>query len=339
MRITISLVILVLTILSCAKANDPFKPEQPLTVMQIERDYYIAGEYEDMAISGNRLFIAEATSGFSEYNITSGSLLHRIDHLLDGIIPTNFSNITHLEITDDGKNLYVYDRDHSGNGNLQHFNIENDSLSYVLKITGATNAYSDLLIETVDDKIMLSVTRNSSGEYDLVRGELSGDTIGNQTSVRFRERVGNFRKISNKYYISEGLRGIVVVDSESNELIDEIDTPGEALDVSFKDGYIFVADRQDGLQVIDYTGTEHNIIYNYNTTGYAQSIAINGNYAAVASGGGGVYLFDISDINQIKMIHRMTSSDLGYCLDVKFYDEYLYVGSRDLGVVKLSINK
>ncbi len=73
------------------------------------------------------------------------------------------------------------------------------------------------------------------------------------------------------------------------------------------------------------------LLSTFDTSGYATSLAISGNKLAVSSGGGGVYLFDISIPSQPKLIQHLTSC--GYTNTVKFMDDRLVVGARDQGIL------
>src|SRR5688572_22421285 len=63
------------------------------------------------------------------------------------------------------------------------------------------------------------------------------------------------------------------------------DTSGEANDVAVSGNYAYVADRPDGLQVIDMSNpASPQRVGGYDTSGIAYGVAVSGNYAYVADG-------------------------------------------------------
>ena len=65
---------------------------------------------------------------------------------------------------------------------------------------------------------------------------------------------------------------------------------------------------------------------------------MDGHYLAVASGGGGVYLFDIADKNSIKLAGHLKESEIGYAYKVKIAGGYVYAATKT-GLYKLKIKE
>jgi len=86
------------------------------------------------------------------------------------------------------------------------------------------------------------------------------------------------------------------------------------------------------------TSTAPEKIFTYNTSGFAQQLASSESYLAVASGGGGVYLFDIKDPDNITFMDRIDDSEIGYVYKVAVQENYLFAATRK-GVVKIKINQ
>ena len=77
------------------------------------------------------------------------------------------------------------------------------------------------------------------------------------------------------------------------------------------------------------------LVHTFDTTGYATSIDIMGSLAAVSSGSGGIYLFDIS--NPSSPILKQNLRSAGYTNNAKFNKGKLVVASRDQGVLIYAI--
>ena len=81
----------------------------------------------------------------------------------------------------------------------------------------------------------------------------------------------------------------------SSAIIGIYDTPGFAYDVAVVDNYVYVADRDSGLQIIDVSEPTTPTRIGYcDTIGTAKKVFINGNYAYVADVYGGLQIIDIS---------------------------------------------
>ena len=65
---------------------------------------------------------------------------------------------------------------------------------------------------------------------------------------------------------------------------------------------------------------------------------MDGNYLAIASGGGGVYLFDVSDNNTPKFLDIIADAEIGYTYKVVFHSGVLYAATRS-GIYRLTINQ
>jgi len=73
------------------------------------------------------------------------------------------------------------------------------------------------------------------------------------------------------------------------------------------------------------------LLSTFDTSGYATSLAVSGNKLALSSGGGGIYLFDVSIPSKPQLLQHLTSC--GYTNTVKFMDNKLVVGARDQGIL------
>jgi hypothetical protein len=60
-------------------------------------------------------------------------------------------------------------------------------------------------------------------------------------------------------------------------------------------------------------------------------VDVSGNKAAISTGSGGVYLFDVSNPAQPVLLQHLSSC--GYANTVRFMDDKLVVATRDQGIL------
>ncbi|MCL0082383.1 SpoIID/LytB domain-containing protein [Dehalococcoidia bacterium] len=79
-------------------------------------------------------------------------------------------------------------------------------------------------------------------------------------------------------------------------IIGSVDTPGSAIDVFISGNHAFVADREDGLRIIDVSNPRSPIIIgSIDTPDWAVDVSISGNHAFVADRKDGLRIIDISN--------------------------------------------
>ncbi|MBC8525862.1 MAG: hypothetical protein H8D22_03165 [Candidatus Cloacimonetes bacterium] len=333
-------VILILTItiiflVSCAKLSEPFIKEK---VLEIEHIYQTTGYAMDVYVSNSLIYIAEDQGGFSIYDRTTDTLICHYENIA-------LENIQLITAVEEEKLLFIYNKYGSATG------------IHVFDITYLDNP---VIISAVmgqsDDIVDLVCISNEEGDIDIFWTNKTEFIGGKYNGIgcfpfSFSNSVNGFDLDSNYVYITGDQLGLYIceyeIDEETGTVIDSIlsnsDTPGEALAVKVVGNFAYIADRQAGLQVIDILDKENpklledaefDIDY-----GHAQSVDAEGSYLAVSFGGGGIYLFDISESDNPVYLDRKSSDEVGYIYKCVFSNGELFLASRDMGVIKLKINK
>jgi hypothetical protein len=153
--------------------------------------------------------------------------------------------------------------------------------------------------------------------------------------------IRKFHIKDNYVYLAAAQRGMYIFDLTTESLVSELNMTGEALDIRVKDNYAYIVAKQEGLLIADISDKSNPVWLKNNTkstVGWAQSIDISGNYLVVGSGGGGVYLYDISENPaEPKFIERISSDLVDYVYFVKIDNKTIYVAGRYKGVTKINI--
>ena len=317
---------------SCAKPNKPFTPTE--SNLKTVNFYPTTGYARDFSILKNHLFVAEDQSGFAIFDLNSDTL---IIHFTENIQNARLISAVERDTT---STLVVYDT-FGGPASLMLYDISDVSnpilFSNIIENTGGIET---MVASVVNDTLNISLSRNSSGTHEFKISELIqiyGQWFLSEllTNSNFDYDVHNFSENNGKYYIGNEQNGIAVLDEESGDIQEYIDTPGSAYDVKKSDNYLFVADRHEGFEV--YKADTKEMIYHYDTSGYAKQLEINDKYAVVASGGGGIYVFDISNPEEVSLIGRIDDSEIGYTYKAKIVNDKIFVATRN-GVYELGVN-
>lgn len=102
-------------------------------------------------------------------------------------------------------------------------------------------------------------------------------------------------------------------------------TPGEARDIIVKGDYAYVADGEDGLQIIDITKIEDcYIIGNFDTDGKASSICLQNDFIYIANWENGIQIIDVSDKENPCISGGYNVSGIRFT-SISVEEEYAYV--------------
>lgn len=315
------LVFVLIILTACAQQNDPFKPEE---ILQVETYYQTGGFARDLAISDNLLFVAADQAGFYIFNRENGQQLTNYYE--------TFENARLIDYVARDSLLFIYDR-YGEFAGIRIFDVANPTEpAEQMLLTGrnvdalkcsSNDAGNIDIITTADNKIKY-------GEYDGV--------FWYSYFTSFYNAVEGFDLDDNYFYVCGEQLGIYISEKASGNLLTIFDTPGSSLAVKKVDNFLFVANKQEGISIIDISQLEQpEEVFWQDTSGYAQNLDIYANFLAVASGGGGVYLFDISDVHNTEFLDRVDDSKIGYTYQVKFFDGALYAATKT-GAYKLKIN-
>lgn len=90
-------------------------------------------------------------------------------------------------------------------------------------------------------------------------------------------------------------------------VIENVDTPGTAFDISALNDLAAVADRTQGISVFNvFNGMDAVLVAQVDTPGDAQAVASSGNLIAVADGTAGLAVIDISDPPAAAIVHQVS---------------------------------
>ncbi len=143
-------------------------------------------------------------------------------------------------------------------------------------------------------------------------------------------------------YVADNEMGLVVLDASLLVLgafgvVNSVDTPGNALDVTVEGDYAYVADGTLGLHVFDITTPDQPVRKgSIDLPAYSRSIVVRDDLAFIAAATGGVHIVDVSDPNNPEYAGNVPS---GYAADLALTEDGLVlVADYDDGMYILSGN-
>ncbi|MBN2016758.1 MAG: hypothetical protein JW794_01275 [Candidatus Cloacimonetes bacterium] len=283
------------------------------------------GFARDVFVSEEFIFIAEDQAGFSIYDKATDSLLVQYYG--------NIENARLIQAIDDINQVFVYDRYGSPAAIMVYDYTDPKNPVELPPVTGQTASIEDLkCVLRADNSVDVLWTHANSYQY----GNYNNIWLGSY-AYDFPNAIEGFDIRDTLLFVSGEQRGLYITNRNNGTIISEVNTPGTAVDVKVYENYAYVADKEYGISVIDISDiTQPELVFNYDTSGYAQRLDVDGDFLILASGGGGVYLFDISNREHPEFSDRWDDSDIGYTYDVEFYDGEVFVSTRE-GVYRMSI--
>ncbi len=340
----------------CAEKKDPVSPDEQKEIFEIVDNITVTGDPKTIDVTESRIYVAEDQNGFSIYNRET------LDQIVNcGIINSiSLQGVGLIKPLESYGLVFVYNA--GASKEIIMIDMSNpDSLGYVTTFLGGTYSIKTLYAmenpyEVSDNnpfnvpvsECELSVlwTNGNELKYGFIDANYGGqpDTYVWQGAVPyiFTGDLNNFAMDDDYFYVTAEQVGLYIVNRATGDQIGWCDTPGEAMDVVLHGDYAYAADRQNGVQVIDISDvTQPDLLEGAGfdpSYGYAYSVDVMGDYLLAAIGGGGLYIFDITDPAAPEFAQRITSSEIGYCREVKVFDDKAYVVSRDNGIVILEMN-
>lgn len=129
-------------------------------------------------------------------------------------------------------------------------------------------------------------------------------------------------------YIATDHNGLRILDLSlaSGYFVSYTPTPGEAMDLHYKDGMVYIADEDAGLTIADVTDP-HNvqIMSTLSLPGSAVGIDLTGQHAVVACSGGGLRVVDVSDPHNPAQVGAFTPPHTITSLAIS--GDYAYAGT------------
>ena len=337
------IVILLASVLlfSCAGEADRFPS------MQIVHTYSTLGNPVDFDISGNDLCVAEDIVGFGLYNLSTGALQYRI-HEAEGIA---LQGVRLVRFYAPFNVLIAYDTSISTHHPFYTYRYNDTSGNYVYTSppsSGYNYNVRDMLFETIAGnpnqfRTYYGCYRSGGNIVQMGLYTISNQPAHNsQLQADVPNSIHGITFHKNDFLLcAMGERGVAIVDKSTMNSISVYNTPGSARDTKSSGEIVYVADRSAGLGLIDISDRVNptQIGWGYSVEGNAISLDIWGDFLAVGTTSGGLYLFGISDPVNPVLYHRIQSGDIGEINKVMFHDGHLFVASRSLGVVRISIKK
>jgi hypothetical protein len=315
--LTVMIAAAIIYLMSCADFNEPTETEH---ILEIEMSFPTRGYARNIYVSDSLLYIAEEQMGFTIYRIEPDSLLVRYQEPHQEVMliyPVEERNL-----------LFIYDK--SGTDKILVYDIsEPDSLEVKPPITGETSGIKDMhCLQGVGDTIYIMWTKDNN----FYHGLYTDMWIGLLEVLQFPTALSGFECDNDFLYLAGYQGGFYIVNRITGDILSQTDTPGQALAVAIHGDYAYIADRECGLQVIDISDKSNPALLadaNYDIGyGYAQEIDVSENYLAIAWGGSGVFLFDISNPAKPLYLDNIDKEEMGYTYDVKFHNDKLYVATR-----------
>lgn len=120
-------------------------------------------------------------------------------------------------------------------------------------------------------------------------------------------------------------------------IAEDIQTPGQIVSLQLQNHYVYAADLQGGLAILDVSDVRKpRVVGRQNTAGQAFDIAVQGDYAYIADGYGGLQTIDISTPNQTQWVNQYDASGFAYAVDV--YEGYAYIADGKGGLRVVDVN-
>jgi len=289
----------------------------------------------DLTIEGNFLYAALEGNGIEIIDVSDpGEPKESSLYLADGIeksvrIDGNYAYVAYgsfglkiVDVTDKTSPAHPQDWTYTNSGAVSINLFQGKDELYItnentgmqkLDISNKSNISPITAFDTPADAIALDVKSNTIFTLD--------DNVGNSPE-------------------KEGLRIYQI--SVTGEVIQFFlkgfcSTPGKANALSITGEYAYIADGNQGLQIINISDkTSPEIINSYDTTGYTEDIIIESNDAYLADGNQGVSIINIADPANPKLIS--TYSTLGYAKDIFVSQSYAYVINENQGLQILDIS-
>ena len=315
-------VLLALVLAGCAGPSDPAESSN---ILKIESTLSTGGYARDLSVSDEIVFVAEDQQGFSIYNHVSGTRYCLIDSI--GFFNRHFESIPNIAGSLEENLLFVYDT--YANNSIYVYDVSDlIDPQYITFFTGDTGNLKDFFIQ-----------RNQANSIDLFWS--SGSTLkqtifdGNWTvlpSLEFPNSIEGF-DLNDDYIAVAGRQlGFYLVDRSSGALLSTTQTMGDALDVKIVDNRVIVAIREEGFIIFDITDpTAPQPLFSKDAGDLIYTVDAADGYLVLSSHAGGVFLYDISEIDSPKFVGNLRSRDIGYTFKAVLHDGKIFAATR-LGI-------
>ncbi|MCD4651192.1 MAG: hypothetical protein K8S56_05320 [Candidatus Cloacimonetes bacterium] len=339
---------------ACAQPNDPAQTSSAVIVIS---EVSTLGYAKDVDINDTHIFVAEDKGGFSIFRRDNLELVHQIQEF-DGAGFTSVRRIQVLDITlttrEVVSRLFVYDT--SDSDKIIGFDITDmDTLRFAFQQIGGTQSLGDLLyMENIDEipdyaippyinyEVVMLRTLDNQLKYGWLDVKADGSDLwlGSPVTKNLPNTVKGFDQDTTYWYLAGSQLGLHIVEKSTQNLIASIDTPGSAYRVCLQDGFAFITTMESrSVSVIKLNNyTDARLLdSSFYTISFARSLDIDGKYMVVGTHGVGIFVVDISDPYNMRLVRNVPKSEVGYVNQVRIDGNDIYVASRDNGLVYLRI--
>lgn len=137
-------------------------------------------------------------------------------------------------------------------------------------------------------------------------------------------------------FVADGNEGLQIIDFENRKIIGSVDTPGDANNIAVSGNLAFIADGSEGLQIIDISNPEAPFIQSaVPTPGYVSTVYPLGDAVYVADGSGGIHMIDISSPQNPLIMASIHPP--GNSNDIELSDNMIYTASEYIGLIILPV--
>lgn len=313
----------------CAEKNTAFVEKSAVTKLA---QVSVVGNPSQIDTGDNYAFVALDQGGLAQINLSTFALNWYPEMSADDGSSFKFWRNRRLGYIEETDRLFFYEVQTTDKFHV--INTENpDSLKIIDSIVGGTSSVQDIHARALDvplDDYTMEVAFTSEG-MKFRYGHYDGVMFLGRYAIDTSTYLSGIHIDGDYIYLASQQNGMAIHNKEDGAFVSSVVTGGEAQKIVVNDGYAYLAARQSGLKIVDVRDVHNPVLVGgYDTTGHATFVDYSQGHVAISSGGGGVYLFDVSDPAAPKLKERIT--ECGYVNSVKMEGNILIVGSRDEGV-------
>ena len=214
------------------------------------------------------------------------------------------------------------------------------------QVVASTSGLIGTPLSTVDITFSELINRASISASDIGIVNLSQPSLTStgSYSVGSNESISNCVVVGNRLYAatSLGLQVVDVTTPSSPTLLRTYDTPGWCYSVAVQGNYAYVADYQNGLEVIDLATTSIKpadyLVANVALSGEARDIQIAGSYAYIADYAGGLQVVSISNPLTAHRVGSWSASSGNQASSVDIVGNFAYLADGTNGLRTINIS-
>ena len=118
--------------------------------------------------------------------------------------------------------------------------------------------------------------------------------------------------------------------------LDGIHIGDEARKVDVSGNYAYVANRHNGLKIIDISDKSNISVSTTYDPGEVRGVSVNGNYAYLACGNDGLKILDVTTPSSPNLIGSYNTD--GYSEDITYDNEKVYISDSSNGMVIIDVS-